>query len=293
MTDQPDAPFFDEDDEGKLQQELDSLYLENLDIMDAILLLEENLTEVDDAVGMYITLYDFHTELEKIEDAGQVLVEAAKRVSSSHHADLTFFLYNQLELFSQLNPDAQSAYERLGRIISDDEGDLGVNTTHVDQRKLYQMDLVPEILLSRHLYRMKIISDDEFHFALQDLCWCVNRPILAPRSVLYVLEDRGLPHREKSIEFIAEDSSTPYLDLHLIDFDPEVVATLPEEFYRRRAAAVFGEVGGEPLVALLNPYNLQLREDVAGMLDAQPHFFLASAEGYQHFLQKLESGFAT
>lgn len=284
MTDSQDLSFFDDED----KEEFEDSPIVNRDLADAIHLLEENLNRVEDPVGMYITLYDLYNDLEQIDDAGNVLVEAAKRVSPDSHADLIFFLYNQLELFSQLNPEAQFAYERLGHIISDEEGDLGANTAHIDQRKLHQVDLVPEILLSRHLHRMHVLSDEEFHIVLQDLCWSVNKPVLAPHAVLYVLEDRGLPHREKAIEFMAKDSSSPYLDLNLVKFDPDLRDVLPEEFCRRRAACVIGEVGGEPLVAMLNPYNLQLREDVTRMIDSDPHFFLTSAEGYQHFLDTLQ-----
>lgn len=289
MNDSPDAPFFDDEDDEKFQEELDSLYLDNRDLMDAALLLEEHLDHVDDPVGMHIALYDLYNELEKIDDAGNALVEAAKRIGPDHHADLTFFLYNQLELFAQLNPEAQSAYERLGQLIADDEGDLGANTTQLDQRKLYQVDLVPEILLAQHLHRMHTLSDEEFYIGLQDLCWCTNREPTTPRTLQYVLEDRALPHREKAIEFMARDSSTPYIDLKLIKFDSEVVDVLPREFSVRRAAAVIGEVGGEPLVALLNPYNLQLREDLARMIESDPHYLLVSAEGYTHFLENARS----
>lgn len=257
---------------------------ENQEVLEAIRLLESEIHEVEDPVGMYLALFDMYNEFEDIGDAGQCLIEAARRVGPDHHGDLCYFLYNQLELFAQLNPEAQSAYERIGHLISQDEGDLGANTLHLDQRKLYQVDLIPEILLANHLHRSRVVSDPEYRLVLQDLCWCVNRAPTAPRSVLYVMEDRALPHNEKAVEFLAHDASTPYLDLELIDFDPELMEVLPAEFCRRRAAAVVGGVGGEPLVALLNPFNLQLREDVARMIDREPHYFLASAAGYQMFL---------
>lgn len=285
MNDSPDAPFFDDDDEEILQEDVDTLLPENRDLLNAVLLLEENLDQVEDPVGMYIVLYDLHNELEQIEEAGAALVEAAKRVDTENHSDLVFFLYNQLELFSQLNPDAQFAYERLGQLIADEEEGLGANTTHLDQRKLYQVDLVPEILLAQLLQRVRAISDEEFRIILQDLCWCINREPTSPRTLQYVLEDRGLPHREKAIETMARDSGTPYIDLKLVNIDTEVSEVLPREFSIRRAAVVIGEVGGEPLVALLNPYNLQLREDLARMIDSDPHYLLASAEGYTHVLE--------
>lgn len=259
---------------------------ENQEVLEAIRLLEAEIHEVEDPVGMYLALFDMYNEFEDIEDAGQCLNEAARRIGPDHHGDLCYFLYNQLELFAQLNSKAQAAYERLGHLISQDEGNLGANTLHLDQRKLYQVDLIPEILLANHLHRARVISDPEYRLALQDLCWCTNKAPTAPRSVLYVMEDRVLPHNEKAVEFLAHDASTPYLDLALIEFDADLLEVLPAEFCRRRAAAVIGEVGGEPLVALLNPFNLQLRKDVARMIDSEPHYFLTSAAGYQVFLDR-------
>jgi len=230
MTDLPDAPFFDDDDPENSREELDTDYAGNQDVLDAVQLLEENIPRIEDPVGVFITLYDFYTELEKMEDAGSALVEASRRISPDHHGDLAFFLYNQLELFSQLNADAQSAYERLGHMIAEEEGDLGANTTQIDQRKLFQQDLIPEILLARHLHRMHVISEEELYVVLQDLCWCVNRELTAPKSVLYVMEDRVLPHHDKAIEFMAHDCSVPFLDLRLVKCDPEVVEVMPLDF---------------------------------------------------------------
>lgn len=287
MSDPSDSEATDSDlDQESLLDSINTLYDENREVVEAIELLENEIKEVEDPVGMYVALFDMYNEFENMEEAGTCLIEAARRVGPGSHEDLTYFLYNQLELFSQLNPEAQSAYEKLGHLISQDEGDLGANTLHLDQRKLYQVDLIPEILLANHLHRARVLSDQEYQLALQDLCWCSNKAPLSPRAVLYVLEDRELPHREKAIEFLAHDSSTPYLDLNLIRFDRELIEVLPREFCHRRAACVIGEVGGEPLVAVLNPYNLQLREDVARMIDSEPHFFLTSAAGYQVFLDR-------
>ncbi len=279
-----EEPFFDDLEADDMQESLDSLYEQNREILDAVQILEEALPDIEDAVGVHITLFDFYNELESINDAGNSLVEAAKKVGQDQHGDLVFFLYNQLELFSHLSPDAQHAYERLGHLIAEDEGELSADTLHLDQRKLFVSDLIPEILLAGHLHRMHVISDQEFYVVLQDLCWYSNHEPVAPRAVLYVLEDRGLPHGEKAVEFLAHDSNTPYLDLDLIHLDVELLEYLPEDYSIRRAACLIGEVGGEPMVAILNPYNLHLKEEVGRVLESEPHFYLTSAKGYQRYL---------
>lgn len=286
--DMSSSPFDDDADES-LDDNLDSyenLCNESKELLDAIHLLEEGITEVDDPVGIYIALFDIYSEMENMVEAGNCLVQASRRVEPGEHDDLIYFLYNQLELFAQLNPEAQSAYERLGQFISQDDGTLDANTLYVDQRKLYQVDLIPEILLANHLHRSRILSDQEYHLSLQDLCWLTSKAPSAPRSCLYVLNDRELPHRDKAIEFLAHDSATPFLSLDLVSVESEFFEVLPHDFCVRRAACVFGEVGGEPLVALLNPYNLQLKDDVARLIESEPHFYITSPRTYQDFLDR-------
>lgn len=288
-----ESPFDDYSDESGLpdvpEESYEDLNNQKKELLDAIHLLEEAIPEVDDSVGIYISLFDIYSEIENMAEAGHCLVEAANQIHSGHHDDLAYFLYNQLELFAQLNPDAQTAFERMGQIISQDDGTLDANTLYLDQRKLYQADLIPEILLANHLHRSRIISKQEYHMSIQDLCWFTSQAPQAPRACLYVLEDRGLPHCQKAIEFLAHDASTPYIDLNLISIDPDLFDILPSDYCLRRAACIFGEVGGEPLVALLNPYNLQLMEDVSRIIESTPHFYLTSAKGYQSFLEQQTS----
>jgi len=281
------SPFDDLDDSDSLDplESYEELYNQNRELLDATHLMEEAVPEVEDAVGLFICLFDIYSEIESMDEAGRCLVEAARRVDMDHHNDLIYFLYNQLELFAQLSPDAEKNFLRLGQLISEDSGKLEANTLHLDQRKLYQVDLIPEVLLANHLHRSRILTDMEYHTVLQDLCWMSSKAPLAPRACQYVLEDRSLPHTTKAIEFMAHDAGAPYIDLTLMHFDPEKRENiLPLETCRRRAACVFGEVGGEPLVAVLNPFNLQLQEDVGRLLEADPHYFVCSAKGYQHVL---------
>lgn len=287
MTESPFDDYSDENDLPNVPEDsYEDLYNQNKELLDAIHLMEEAIPEVDDSVGVYISLFDIYSEIESMADAGHCLVEAANQIHPGHHDDLAYFLYNQLELFAQLNPDAQTAYERMGQLISRDDGKLDANTLYLDQRKLYQADLIPEILLANHLHRSRVISSQEYHMSIQDLCWFTSLAPHSPRACMYVLEDRGLPHCHKAIEFLAHDSATPYIDLNLISIDPDLFEVLPADYCLRRAACILGEVGGEPLVAVLNPYNLQLIEDVSRIIETTPHVYLTSAKGYQSYLDQ-------
>jgi hypothetical protein len=257
---------------------------ENRVVIDAIRILEDTLQEIEDPVGILVTLFDMYTEIEGLNDAGNCLVEAARRVTEGEHPELCFFLYNNLELFAQLNPEAQSAYEALADMISNSEEDLGANTLHLDQRKIYQHDLIPELYLAQHLMRARKISDAEYKVILHDLCWYSTHAPLSPRTLAYVLDDRVLPHRDAALEFLAHDSGVPFIDLGLIEPDPQALELLPPEFMRVRAACAYGFVAGEPLIAVLNPFNLQLRDDVSMQVDLPCHYTFTSAQGYQRIL---------
>ena len=284
MNEFPDDMDALEEDPDSLIASINDLYSHNQETLEAIHILEAELEEMEDPVGIHITLFDLYSELENMQEAGQCLVEASRRVGEDSHSDLVYFLYNQLELFAQLSPEAQSAYERLGHMIAANREAFEPSTVELDQRKLFMQDFIPELLLTQHLMHSEYLSPDEYHTVIQDLCWYGGKTQTSPRVCLYVLSDRQLPREARAIEFLSRDAAMPYIDLTLIDPDPDLLEVLSYESCVRRAACVFGEVGGEPMVALLNPFNLQLREDVARRLDCDPHFFVTSAPGYTHFL---------
>ncbi len=262
-------------------------YHPSREMMDVVAMLEDSLPKIEDPCGIYLALYDLLTEIEEMDLAGKYLVQTGLRVIAGEHRSLTYFLYNQIELFAQLNPEAQRVYEQLADIIGEDEGELGATTLHLDQRKIYLHDLIPELLLARHLLQARVISDAEYHVILHDLCWYDTRPPPAPRTVAYILEDRVLPHHDRAIEFLAHDSGVPYLDLRMIQPDPASLDLLPREFMRVRGACAFGSVGRDPMIAVLNPFNLQLRDDVFKHIEEPTHYFFTSAQGYQKILDLL------
>ncbi len=262
----------------------DSLLIEHQEIQEAIGILEEVLPDVEDPLGIFIALFDLYNELENMDEAGACLMEAARRVSLGEHTELTYFLHNHLELYAHLHADVQEVYERLSQQISHGQGELGENTLHLDQRKIYQADLIPELMLAKHLHRFRVISDEECMLVLQGLCVCENREPDMPRCVLSLMEELELPHLIPAIEYLAEDAQMPYIDLNLMDPDPEILERLSKDFYRYRGALAVAAVGGEALVAMLNPYNLQLKEDVSLLIGSEVHFTLCSASGYRALL---------
>lgn len=270
------------------RQNSSDTYEINQEILDTIGILENGLSGMDDPAGIYIALYDLYNETDEMERAGEYLVKAGEQVLQGKHRDLTYFLYNQLELYAQLNMEAQRVYERLADLISEeDDAELGAHTLHLDQRKIYQHDLVPELLLARHLHRSRILSDPEYKVILHDLCWYSVHGPTAPRTLLYILEDRTLPHHDRAIEFLAHDSQIPFIDLRRMNPDPNALELIPKEFIRNRGACPFGFVGGEPMIAVLNPFNLQLRDDVHQHIQLPSHYYLTSAAGYQKVLDFL------
>jgi len=69
--------------------------------------------------------------------------------------------------------------------------------------------------------------------------------------------------------------------------DPEALEILPPDFVRIRAACTFGQIAGEPMVAVLNPFNLQLRDDVTNQIETDAHYYLTTATAYTRILNLL------
>lgn len=259
------------------------------DVVQAISMLEDVLPNIEQPIGIYIALFDLYMDLDDMIQAGACLVEAARRVSLGQMSDLTHFMYNHLELFSQISPEAFDVQSRLTQIISRDETDLGKNTVHLDQRKLYKVDLIPELLLSQHLLRSHQISDPEYYILVNDLCTYSNQALSFPNTVLGVLRKRELPHEQAFIEFLTRDSGVPYIDLKLVNPTQEQISLLGPEFILVRGAVPFGEVANEPLIAVLDPFNLQLRDDVEALIQRPCHYFQAEPKGFAHLLESLDA----
>ena len=91
------------------------------------------------------------------------------------------------------------------------------------------------------------------------------------RKLGRILIEQGFIDENKFLQILSEQFGIPFVDLKQFNFDPELVARLPETYARRHRAIVLSERGGELMVGMVDPMDIfaydelskQLRQPVA------------------------------
>jgi len=131
-----------------------------------------------------------------------------------------------------------------------------------------------ELAFAWRLFDAGEISQEDYSTVAHDLAELSIDPHLGTVSVLHVLATRAFNGLERVMGFASRDAKTPLISLQSYDVPQEMTRLLPLEFMIRRGAVIFGRVLDELLVAVMNPYDKHLREDVARLTGCTCHFFL-------------------
>lgn len=145
----------------------------------------------------------------------------------------------------------------------------------IDVDALSSFKIAEELSLAWTLLESKELSQDEYASVVQDLSEMSAADDDATVSVLHVLEARGAKNLDRILGFLAREGGAPFVSLGGYEFQHTTCMLLPLPFVVHRGAVIFELIGGEGLVAVLNPYDRQLRKDVETLAARNCHFYLA------------------
>ena len=94
---------------------------------------------------------------------------------------------------------------------------------------------------------------------------------------------------ERGLGYASRDTKTPLVSLQAYDVAPDLAGLLPIDFMIRHGVVVFGALLDELLVAVMNPYNQPLREDVAAQTGRSCHFFMTPPNEFDTLITLLKS----
>jgi len=94
-------------------------------------------------------------------------------------------------------------------------------------------------------------------------------------SALAILEKENLTGAADAVAAVADAALAPPVPLESFEIVPADVRKLPENLVRVRGVVPFARLGEEWAVAVLNPLDEALRDEVTVALGAKCHFFLA------------------
>lgn len=144
-----------------------------------------------------------------------------------------------------------------------------------------------EMQLAWDLLEATEINQDEYSQLLDDVTQQINgannnRTI----SLLHSIVDRNIPGFDHIMEFIKKHGNCPYISLASFDTQKCDLHGVPPNYLIRQGALPFDSIDGELLVAILNPTDTTLQEDLRKYLGVPCHFYFVSPEEYDLALVK-------
>ena len=150
------------------------------------------------------------------------------------------------------------------------------------------VDISPELEFAYNLLGQNELTQDEYSSVVSDLTEMSARENVTV-SMLHVLYDRGFRNLERVLGYVSKECNTPLITVSYFNLEESVVTRLPFPFIQRRGALCFEQVEGESLVAILNPYDTALRQEVEKLLGGRCYFYLVSPGDFDESLTKVQT----
>ena len=159
-------------------------------------------------------------------------------------------------------------------------------SARLDDAEWRSAHVTAELSFAWTLFQGGELNQEDYAMVAQDLSAISTNASLVTVSVLHALHDRGSRNLDRILAFSARDSGAPLIPLSLFDVQDAVFGMLPREFSVRFGVIPFEMMGRDVLVALLNPYNKQLREKVEAFIGRRCHFFMTSPAEFDSTLDR-------
>ncbi|MBI2441872.1 MAG: hypothetical protein HYV35_10940 [Lentisphaerae bacterium] len=149
-------------------------------------------------------------------------------------------------------------------------------------------NIASEIAMAWNLLQANKLSQEDYAQVVHDLSENSARTLEVPTSTLHVLHDRNHPALNDVMVFVSAACSLPIISLANFDIPPATAALLPMEFCIKRGALAFELMGNDVLVAVLNPYDTQLNQDLEDLTGKTCHRYLVTPADFDAALEKLK-----
>ncbi|MCF7837828.1 MAG: hypothetical protein K9N49_04290 [Candidatus Marinimicrobia bacterium] len=143
-----------------------------------------------------------------------------------------------------------------------------------------------EVALAWKLQEAGLLNEEEYAAVVHDLTEISLRDTKLTVSALHVLHDRSFRGLEKALAHLAKLSGHPYVDVGYFDSPPATLERLPIAAATTLGALVFETLGDELLVAVLNPLDAEVQEQVHQLTGCACHFYLTSPEAFERAMKK-------
>ncbi|OQA27509.1 MAG: hypothetical protein BWY59_01069 [Verrucomicrobia bacterium ADurb.Bin345] len=265
-----------------------------------------NSSELQDAIVTFEQILEAipndRLALETLSDAYEQMGEKAKALGYYIHLASVVLedgdkraapeISGKLRELGEGNAEALQAAEFLDRMVAPEEEEKKAQKESPARKKGEPVrrrvaDISAELALAWNLVQAGELTQDEYSSVVNDLTESSSRNNDVPVTVLHVLRDRTFKNYEKILNFISTNSGIPIIPLAGFELQKDANSLLPMDFVAHRGAIVFEMMGKEPLIAILNPYDTELKKDIEELTGRKCHYYLVSAEDYDRYLDNL------
>jgi hypothetical protein len=260
------------------------------EVRDAIDAFEQILEAIPNDRMALETLADAYEQINDRKKALEYVIRLAEVIEEDRDTETAPRLIEKLRALGANDPSAKQMLETLQKMVAPTRKTTeptAARKTPVSKRKV--IDVTAEMALAWNLVQAGELTQEDYSNVVHDLTESSSKNVEVPVTVLHVLHDRTFKNLDKVLTFLSSQSGLPIVSLPNFEVQRDTFKLLPEDFMMHRGAIVFELMGRDALVAILNPYDTELRKDVEGIVGKACHFYMVSAESYDNCLSTIRA----
>jgi tetratricopeptide (TPR) repeat protein len=238
------------------------------------------------------TLYDAYEQIGQSSRAIEYLLRLGQVILEENDAEGAPKLLERLRAVQKDDPAAAEMADKL-KMLGGDLPDIDKLDTTLADGKRRTVDISGELSLAWSLLQAGKLTQEQYSSVVHDLSECSTREQHTPVTVLHMLQGRGVVQLDQIMAHMAKDSGVPVLTMSNFEVPKTLFRAQPLDLVTTRAAIVFESMGRDALVAILNPYDKDLQEQVAKEQDKRCHFYLITPSDYDHALEDIKNEYNT
>ncbi len=255
------------------------------EVRDAIDAFEQILEAIPNDRMALETLIDAYEQISDRKKALEYVIRLAEVIEEDRDTEAAPKLIERLRALGPNDAAAKQIRDNLLKMITParKEAEAGpARKSPIAKRKV--IDVTAEMALAWNLVQAGELTQEDYSNVVHDLTENSSKNVEVPVTVLHVLHDRTFKNIDKVLTFLSSQSGLPIINLSNFEIQKDTYKLLPEDFMMHRGAIVFELMGRDALVAILNPYDTELRKDVESLTGKACHFYMVSAESYDNCL---------
>lgn len=233
------------------------------------------------------TLADAYEKIGDHTRANDYLLRLANALADEGDEDATHDILEKLKQFDKPDQNVNNAIARLESMQSKKVMALVIDSGQSLASR--QGHIAAEISMAWNLLQAKKLSQEDYSLIVHDLSENSGRTTDVSVSTMHALHDRHYAGINDIMAFVATACNTPMICLANFELQKDICSLVPLTFMINRGMIVFETIGNDALVAMLNPYDDQLKMDVAGLIGRDCHFFLVAADDFDNALVKAKT----